>query len=230
MTADIIERFNRDIAEHAIEIIRNEGVYRHIRFSQPNSSCMYFDLITWPGYLCYTGDMGTYVFTRLRDMFQFFRRSDKSYSIDMRYWAEKCEAADGGRDVREFSYEKFQAYIRDWVNEREQDERPDADEPEELAKHTAAYAELRAAVEDEVTCADSNDVRCYDAANDFRHDGDAWQAYYGPKSTFEFSDLWDGFDCVTKEYTHRFQWCCQALAWGIEQFDKATAPAAEVPA
>lgn len=228
MTADITKQFSRDIAEHAIEIIRNDGIYRHIRFSQPNTSCMHFDLITWPGYLCYTGDMGTYVFTRLHDMFEFFRRRDKSYSIDMRYWAEKCEAADGGRDVREFSYKKFQAYIRDWVSESEQGDRPDADMSDELARHTAAYAELSAAVEDEVTSADSNDTRCYDAANDFRHDGEAWREYFGPNATFEFSDLWDGFDHCTKEYTHRFQWCCQALAWGIEQFDKATAPAAEV--
>jgi hypothetical protein len=218
--------FLRDVAGHAMVVIRNDGVYRHIRFAKPGTNCMHFDLITWPGYLCYTGDMGTYVFTRLRDMFEFFRRSDKSYRIDMRYWAEKCEADDKGDGLRKFSYEKFQTYIREWVTEREEESRPD-DEPEELVKHTAAYAELRAAVEDEVVNADDNSTRCYDAANDFRHDGEAWRAVHGETSTFEFSDLWDGFDSGTHEYTHRFVWCCYALAWGIEQFDKATAPVAE---
>ena len=28
-----------------------------------------FDIVTWPGYLCYSGDMGCFVFTRLPDMF-----------------------------------------------------------------------------------------------------------------------------------------------------------------
>ena len=225
--SDILDQFHRDIADHKMEAIRNDGVYRHIRFAAPGTSCMHFDLITWPGYLCYTGDMGTYVFTRLRDMFDFFRRSDKTYRIDMRYWAEKCESADRGDGLRKFSYKKFQSHIRDWVNEREADDKPGADEPEELAKHAAAYAELRAEVESEVAHEDENEVRCYDAANEFRHDGDAWRAYYGLEARFEFSDLWDGFDSATYEYTHRFHWCCYALAWGVEQFDKATAPVVE---
>ena len=37
--------FLRDVATHELTIIRNEGLYRHLRFSRPGSSCMYFDLI-----------------------------------------------------------------------------------------------------------------------------------------------------------------------------------------
>lgn len=227
MTLLTQKEFLNDVASHTMTIIRNDGVYRHIRFAEPGTSCMHFDLITWPGYLCYTGDMGTYVFTRLRDMFEFFRRSDKSYRIDYRYWAEKVEAADKGDGLREFSYAKFQSYIREWITEREEESKPDDDEPEELAKHAAAYAELRAEVESEVVHEDENEVRCYDAANDFRHDGEAWRAYYGKEACFEFADLGDGFDSGTHEYTRRFVWCCYALAWGVEQYDNAMT-AAEV--
>jgi hypothetical protein len=36
-------------------------------------------------------------------------------------------------------------------------------------------------------------------------------------------------DC--EEYTHRFLWCCYALAWGIEKYDAAKQPVDEaVPA
>ena len=72
------EQFLRDVAEHTMTVIREDGVSRHIRFAKPGTSCMHFDLITWPGYLCYTGDMGTYVFQRLTDMFEFFR-TDREY-------------------------------------------------------------------------------------------------------------------------------------------------------
>lgn len=215
------EQFLKEVSEHVMTIFKDDGVHRHIRFGKPGTSCMHFDLITWPGYLCYTGDMGTYVFTRLRDMFEFFRRSDNSYRIDYRYWAEKCAAADKGDGLRKFSYEKFQTYIRDWVTTHEEGSKPDDDEPEALVMHTAAYAELRDAVESEVVNCDSNDVRCFDVANDFWHKGDAWKAFNGEKSSFEFNDLWDGFDSATKEYTHRFVWCCYALSWGIEKYDKS---------
>ena len=70
--------FLRDVAEHEMIVVRDDGVHRHIRFKKPGTSCMHFDLITWPGYLCYTGDMGTYVFSRLTDMFEFFR-TDREY-------------------------------------------------------------------------------------------------------------------------------------------------------
>lgn len=227
MSAADIDRFKRDVAEHAITVIRDEGVYRHIKFAQGDSSCYRFDLVTFPGYLCYTGDMGTYVFERTTDMFTFFRKKDWT-SIDFRYWAEKCEASD--RDgIRKFSHDAFVKWVREWVDERESGERPDADEPDELAIHAAAYAELRAAVEDDVCSADSNDVRCYDAMNDFRHEGEAWSALHGKDAQFEFHDAWDGFDSATHEFTLRFKWCCYAMAWGIQQYDAHMA-VAEVPA
>ena len=65
--------FLRDISMHQMSVLRDDGVNRHIRFKTPGTNSMYFDIITWPGFLCYTGDMGTYVFRRLEDMFQFFR-------------------------------------------------------------------------------------------------------------------------------------------------------------
>jgi hypothetical protein len=219
------ELFLKDVATHVMEVIRDDGLYRHVRFKNPDTICMHFDLITWPGYLCYTGDMGTFVFTRLRDMFEFFRRTGKEslFHIDFRYWAEKCEAKDRSDGIKEYSHEKFQSNIRDWIDQAEKDSRPDEefDGEEAVRLHAAAYAELREAAEDEVCCCEANDVRAYDAANDFEHAGEAWQAFHGEKARFEFSDYWE---TDNTEYTFRFIWCCYALAWGIRQYDEAKMP------
>ena len=224
------ERFLRDVAKHELIVIRDDGVNRHIRFKQPDSSMMFFDLITWPGFLCYCGDMGTYVFQRTNDMFGFFRKGGRLDGIDHHYWAEKIQAADR-EGVREFSQAKFQAMVLSWVDDSEENDKPDSDDEDAVAKHAAAYTELRAAVKHDVLGADDNGTRCYDAASEFNHTGDAWEKFHGKDSAFEFSDVWDGFDYATEEYTFRFLWCCYALAWGIEQYDAAKQPATEaVPA
>jgi hypothetical protein len=221
------ERFLRDVAKHEMTVIRDDGVHRHIRFKQPDSSNMFFDLVTWPGFLCYSGDMGTYVFQRTQDMFGFFRKNGRLNGIDHRYWAEKIEAADR-TGVEKHSHDEFTRQINDWTDQQAEAEKPGDDEPERLVLWAEAYAELRAEVESEVLSADSNEVRCFDAANDFQHAGDAWQAFHGPDAKFEFTDFWE---VDTKEYTPRFLWCCYALAWGIEQYDTAKRLAAEaVPA
>lgn len=216
------ERFLNDVADHQMTVVRDDGIYRHVRFKHPDTICMHFDLITWPGYLCYTGDMGTYVFTRLRDMFEFFRRSEKEelFRIDMRYWAEKVEAGDRCDGVKKFSLEKFEREIRDWIAQREAESRPDEDDAKDFALHASAFTELRAAVEDEVLGCDDNEVRAYDAANDFEHRGEAWQAYFGEKARFAFSDFWE---VDVTEWSHRFLWCCFALAWAIKQYDESKA-------
>lgn len=221
------ERFLRDVAKHEMTVIRDDGVHRHIRFKQPDSSNMFFDLVTWPGFLCYSGDMGTYVFQRTQDMFGFFRKNGRLDGIDRRYWAEKIEAADN-TGVTRHSHDEFMRQINDWVDQHAEGDKPGDDEPEQLVLWAEAYAELRAEVESEVLSADSNEVRCFDAANDFTHAGHAWKAFHGPDAKFEFTDFWE---VDTKEYTPRFLWCCYALAWGIEQYDAAKRLAAKaVPA
>lgn len=42
------EFFDRDIAQHQMEVIRDDGVNRHLRFKRPGTMCMHFDLLTWP--------------------------------------------------------------------------------------------------------------------------------------------------------------------------------------
>ena len=204
------KQFLEDVANHKMAVIKDDGVHRHIRFSRVDTMCMHFDLITWPGYLCYTGDMGTYVFTRLRDMFEFFRadreyalRRKKLLGINPQYWGEKLEAVDKHDGFKKFSEEKFDAAIRRYFVEWIRDHRDETSKEERR--------ELWEAIESEVLCADedSGGYRKQCAAHDFGHQVN--QRVY-----FRFQDFWE---TNVEEYSGRFMWCCYALAWGIQQYD-----------
>lgn len=214
--------FDQAIARHTMTVIRDEGMYRHLRFKAPETMSMHFDVITWPNYLCYTGDMGTYVFRRLTNMFVFFRRESKEYPIDKRYWAEKVEAADKSDGIKEFCFDIFKKNILDWIASHKTETTPDENASDEVRlSHQAAFEELLANVQDEVLTVDHNGVRAFDAANDFRHEGEAYRAYFGEKGTFEFRDFWE---TDNTQFTYRFVWCCFALEWAIDVYDAAKAP------
>jgi hypothetical protein len=214
MSADVTEeRFLRDVAQHKMTVIKDDGVHRHLHFAKPGTSCMHFDLITWPGYLCYTGDMGTYVFTRLRDMFEFFRtdreyakRRGKELAINPSYWGEKLEAVDKCDGFKQFSEEKFNAAIREYFVSWVRDHRGDTSKEERR--------ELWEAIECEVLGADGDGggYRKQCAAHDFYHEVNR------AVGNFRFEDFWE---TNVEEYSHRFMWCCYALAWGIQQYDDA---------
>jgi hypothetical protein len=177
-----------------MQVFRDDDLYRHLRFSRTGSNANFdwFDILTWPGKLIITGDRGTYVFSRMADMFTFFRSrsepKDGSISINPRYWAEKCIAAD--RDgIQQFSPEYFTARINEWLDEAEVSD------------------SIREAVKEEVlSCADEGEQRAMIAAHDFEHDG------------FSFRNWWE-VDC--KVFTFQFLWICYAIAWGIQQYDAA---------
>lgn len=215
MTHECTEaRFLKDVAEHEMIILRDDGMYRHIRFKRPGTSCMHFDLITWPGYLCYTGDMGTYAFWRLPDMFEFFRTDREHFrprpgrehfAINPSYWGQKLEATDRCDGYKRFSEERFNravigdlvAWLRGHRDETTKDER----------------RELWEAVMSEVIEADgdSGGYRKQCAAHDFHHQ-------IRHNLPFCFQDFWEH---SVDDYSHRFMWCCYALAWGIQKYDES---------
>lgn len=204
------ETFLRDVKKHQIRILRDDGLYRHIRFKRTDTNAYYFDLITWPGALCYTGDMGTFVFSRLADMFEFFR-TDRDHIGELRinpgYWSEKLLAVDGGRrsgSATEFDPQKFERVIKEclagWLRHG--------------GLNREERSELRALVQDDILDMIDEDERGnYDRAYSFCED-------IGGRE-FRFEDLWDY--SFTK-YTNTFLWCCYALSWGIQKYDEHKAP------
>jgi hypothetical protein len=155
------EIFRRDTKDHQMTVLRDDGIYRHIRFGKPGTGFMHFELVTWPGHLAYSGDMGCYVFTRLRDMFEFFRTERDEFRINPQYWGEKCCASQSD-GVTEYSAAVFREAIQYWLDEAD------------------ASEEIRQAVADEVLIhADDGEYAAMRAALDFEHDG------------FDFQDFWE---------------------------------------
>lgn len=202
------ERFLNDVANHEMEIIRDDGAYRHIRFKRPGDSAFYFDLHTWPGYLCFTGDMETFVFSRLNDMFDFFR-TDQRYAkpgeirINRGYWAEKLLATPR-RGHTEFDDDKFRKVVNDYRRNMVRRAR-------ELGIRREDRRELWDEVDSQVLSeTDNGEHRAMIAAYEFMHDIDG----HG----FQFEDL---FEHNFERYTFHFTWACYAIAWGIQQYDSA---------
>lgn len=109
-------RFANDTKDHELTVLHDDGLYRHLRMRAPKNSAYWYDIVTWPGTLAIRGDMDGYMFTRLTDMFEFFR----GHRVNPHYWAEKTE---GGRNsVMTYSEDVFReqvwAHVREYGHER----------------------------------------------------------------------------------------------------------------
>ena len=123
--AEILEQFLKDIANHKMTIENDNGVFRSVLFTkQDNSSMHHFRITTWPNHLCISGDMGTYVFDRLHDMFGFFRDFP---NINPDYWAEKLKADSTFVGYKSFDWDYFYKQLEEDLIQSN----PDID-PEEI--------------------------------------------------------------------------------------------------
>ena len=198
------EQFLKDIKNHTMEIIRDEKLYRHISFTRNGSSVYRFDLITWPGYLCITGDCGTYVFRRLTDMFEFFRaegsRTTKKLVINPHYWGEKLESIGTNAGYRDFDSDHFERRVTEYFHDFFVD------------KCDVAKAECWRDIEESVLSLSDNEHEAYDAVRDFSFDTPKYM------EDFHFQDFFDGGG--TEEYTFHYIWCLYAIAYGVQEYDK----------
>jgi len=196
--------FLNDVKDHKMEIIRVDDVNRHIRFKKEGTLNYYFDLITWPGHLCITGDMDTYVFKRLHDMFDFFKTDSQekpsdTLGVNLSYWAQKLVAK--GYNEHEFSVDLFVKTIIEIFGEYEFKSKEESQDCFNKLKDLIDIA----IYED----GDHPDEDLRRAAIDFEHSsGFSLRSYFEESSTYE--------------YTYPYTWCCYAIAWGIKQFGLLT--------
>ncbi|MDC8443729.1 hypothetical protein JJO83_13660 [Halomonas aquamarina] len=196
-----LERFQETIGEHQLTIVHDDGLHRHLCCARPQSSDRYFNITTWPGFLCISGDMGCYVFQRIEDMFAFFRNDEMG--INPGYWSEKLQAGPHvppDEITREWAPEKFEAKIKEWFEQ--------TDEEWDEEKKQEAWEE----VENEVLSESEHEYSAIRAAIDF---------------TFESKELFQDFyevDC--KQWKTHYLWCCYAIVWAIQQYDAAKQEAA----
>lgn len=193
-----VTQFLGDVATHELTVLKDDGLYRHLRFGRPGTRCMQFDLVTWPGYLAYVGDMGEFVFERLPDMFQFFRRKrDELFWIDFQYWAEKCRAQDKSDGITTFDEDAFTATVNEHIEMATEGWSDDDKTDLEQEIHVV------------LNCADDEHA-AFEAVHEFSHAGE--------RHDFAFDDF--NYNAC-KVYTPRFWWCCFALSWGIDCYDRA---------
>jgi len=142
------EIFLKDVSKHKLRVIKDDGVYRHIRMSDGTFDLRY-DIVTWPEYLCFTGDMGTYVFSTTDDMFEFFRCGE--LKINRPYWAEKVEAEcrDG---IKEYSPYEFRRQIECWSEDEEDEDKKQKIEQELMIHEFQSEHEARQAVDEFNAC------------------------------------------------------------------------------
>jgi hypothetical protein len=213
------QAFLADVRDHQMTVLRDDGLYRHLRFSRPGTICQSFELLTYPRGLLYRGDMGAFVFERLEDMFEFFRTDGGR--INPGYWSSKLAAVDQD-GVTQFDGEQFDREIKrevlTWC--RDNAHRTTKDERRDL---------WDAVLDDVIGASPSGDEGAKkNAAGEFSH---CIRSHNIRRSIhFSFDSPWEmGSD----SYTPRFLWCCHALVWGIAKYDemkaqeKAVAPVSE---
>lgn len=109
--AQSLLRFNKNTGSHQMSILKDDGVYRHLRFKNPDSVSYWFDIVTYPGNLIFNGDHGFFAFCRTNDMFEFFR--DRAPNFE--YWEEKLIASNG--KIQVFDSETAKKSVTDAFSE-----------------------------------------------------------------------------------------------------------------
>lgn len=205
------ERFARETAKHRMTVLHDDGLYRHLRFREPEHGMYWFDLITIPGTLIFQGDGTSYTFRRIEDMFEFFR--GPVGRINPQYWAQKLTSTRE-EGVRVYQQELMQRHVEELASEAIEDEAKGVESAEDR-RLTGLGAAIRERVTDELIGDYSLDR---DVVERFRFWADPGGEYAIPRKTpdFEFIDVWE-WDC--RDYDWWFLWACHAIVWGIACYD-----------
>jgi hypothetical protein len=105
----------RDFALHQMTVCHEDGLYRHLYFGRPGTSMYSYSLVTWPGFLAIDGDLEGFVFSRVRDMVEFFA-GDRD--INPHYWSEKLTNCKTRRATRVYSEDVLKRRVREalaWI-------------------------------------------------------------------------------------------------------------------
>ncbi|MBI0296765.1 hypothetical protein JBE04_20450 [Streptomyces sp. PRKS01-29] len=191
--AEIAARFARDTAKHQMTVLHEDGLYRHIRFMNPQYGDVYhFALITWPNHLVIRGDGPNFMFAAYptADPFRLFRESSHD-GINPGYWQQKVIAGQ----VKDWSEDKF----RTWLTQT-------------AATDDARYPGLLDAVGEQILQSDDYNTEYESTA---RH---AVASFSHGDYRLPFPHKWEqSFD----DYSWKFLWACHAIVWGIAQYDAA---------
>jgi hypothetical protein len=187
-------QFEGETTEHVLTVKQDDGLYRHLRFCKPGTSMWSFELVTWPGHLAITGDIGDgWVFARDPDMIEFFKPRSEPYRIDADYWWQKMpsQLRDAARKFSESALrEQARTTIEEWSL-------GDVGRSAALAKLDEAWGDV-----------------FYGTEQDYREVVDEFRFEYDG-TTFEFSDTWEW---SAMRYDHHFLLALFAITFGVEKY------------
>jgi hypothetical protein len=192
--------FMASMSLHKMTVLRDDELYKHIRFAAPNEFENAFEVMSFPYHVLITGDMGCYTFSREKDMFEWFVKGHcapiKRPEIEVSRWFAKMVSKDAAISAKHY-------YL------------PAVIESIEEAKSN--YTEGRG------DC--SLEVEQFNELLEWKEYGaekllDEMQEFYLDSiSVSPFQDL--ERDCYEVYSTH-FVWCCYALNYGIGTYRKQT--------
>ncbi|GAA2036286.1 hypothetical protein GCM10009720_16030 [Yaniella flava] len=86
----LLDLFNSEIGngKHILDVVRDDGPYRHLQVTDTRDNRSRYDIITWPKYLTIAGERGSFTFAAgPDDMLPLFDRQ-----VNPGYWAEKLKS------------------------------------------------------------------------------------------------------------------------------------------
>ena len=191
-----MERFLGDVANHEMEIAMDNGVYRHLVFrGNGHGTVGKVEIATFPWSLVVTGDMGTWVFSRVSDMFCFFRNADGG--INPYYWSEKIQnGSSGGRrgtDCKEYCPVTFKQNV---IADLEGYEFDDYDDVTKEQVIEALNSEIYW---------------------DMSHENVIGQLEDLTVGGWNISEPWE---IDSEKWCYHYIWCCRFIVWATNQYDK----------
>ncbi len=192
-----LEQFLKDVANHQLTVNLDQGLFRDLTVQRPGCCEMHYHITTRPGYLMFTGDMGSFVFQRTNDMFGFFR-PQSGYYINPGYWGEKVEAGVVSEFDIDTANSSVQSYLTNFLEDL------DLSDPEDREKSKQALEAVTSFISG---TQGSGEV-------DFWNEINSWDA-----DEAGGMDLTDFFEAPTTKATFRYIWCCYAIVHAIKLYD-----------
>jgi hypothetical protein len=196
-------QFDGETTKHELTVIREDGLYRHLRAQAPGTRMWSWDIITWPGYLTIVGDVGNgWTFSRTDDMLSFFHPSPEPYRIDADYWWEKMPSQL--RDAAKvFDADVLLEHGRETLSEWDLDQA-------QVAAATSGLEDAWRSV-------------YFETESDYRRVLDEFEFTGDDGFTHRFSDTWEW---SSKTYDWHFILALLAIVWTVEKYNERAAAAA----
>lgn len=201
---DVLERFDYDTEDHQLQVIVDEGVNRILKFANKNGSrCYSVSVMQTRHNICFTGDMGSFVFANNNeDMLGFFMDN-----LSLSYISEKCRAGIKSEYSEDLAKEAIKCEVTDFCGDYIDDhiEHCTDIDIETLGREyiskkqsqweVVLYNQALRSINFE------NEYTFYQSVSDLEVEAT-------PSLNFTI-DICDGLPC--RDYTHRFKWCIAAM-------------------